>query len=307
MKLTCWLTWLMLFTSVAFAQEATPTPTATPTKTSTPTPTRTSTPTPTNTYTPTATQTPAVGEDPVYNIYDGPAQTGVFRSNILGASQAFASVPTGATASVNGFNTIFKAGDRITVNDATMFYVFDGSGWRPFGVSGMPITFNTTIINATTVNTTNLTVDNENYQTTITNIDQRITNLEIKNVTNTTVIYQDLGGGMFGFEEHFTAPHTSWTVPLPPGKRPVEMARGTSFAYLDDLPVWWNRRVIWGPKKTQLFLWFPFEGMGVGAEVYGHGQFMLEDFDGYAMAQESRMTTPMTVVMEADIGNVVEW
>lgn len=60
------------------------------------------------------------------------------RTNIvIGASEAFAAVPTGTTAQVTvesaSWTVQWVTGDRITVQDASQFYLYDGTQFQPIG------------------------------------------------------------------------------------------------------------------------------------------------------------------------------
>lgn len=139
----------------------------------------------------------------------------------------------------------------------------------------------------------------------------RVAQLEVQPAT-TTVIYRDLGGGMYGFEEHFDYPHQVWWVPMPDGKRLVSNAYGTSFAYMDDIPVWDTRRVRLTSGGEQTGLYFYLLGMGSGASVYAHGQFMLEDWipsggGGGGGVAGARMWTPVEGIMSSMEGSVLTW
>lgn len=76
-------------------------------------------------------------DQPEASLRRGFTRVDALRTNIvIGASQAFSSLPSAVTAAVpniNGvtFTATWIAGDRITVNDATQFYLHNGSKWTP--------------------------------------------------------------------------------------------------------------------------------------------------------------------------------
>lgn len=69
--------------------------------------------------------------DPEFNLGTAPLKGGTFRANIIGASYLFSSIPVGATVAFASFTVEFTRGDRISVNDATFAYIYDGTDWLP--------------------------------------------------------------------------------------------------------------------------------------------------------------------------------
>ena len=71
----------------------------------------------------------------------GAYQWGSIGGNILSVTHEFASVPTAATAVIDGVTFAFHNGDMIRVHDANVLYVREGEVWQPFSGS---TTINTT-------------------------------------------------------------------------------------------------------------------------------------------------------------------